>query len=253
MPRAAGAGDDQARVAARIMTGAPMPYGADAVVPVEQTDAGMPVVTVVEPVRVGGSVRRAGDGVHQRGGGAQGGHGDGRPPGRAGRSRGRGRVVVHPRPRVVVLTTGSELVEPGRKLGPARSTTSTGSRSPSPPPSWGAGAYRVGPVPDDPGLLSGRAGGPARPRRPDRDHRRGECRSLRHRQGRALAAGRRRVRPGGDAAGNAAGVRPDRRGADLHAAGQPGQRLCRSRSSCGRCCGACWGRRRSSGRRWRPR
>ena len=141
-------------VAARIMTGAPMPYGADAVVPVEQTDAGMPVVTVVEPVRVGGSVRRAGDDVHQgavvlKAGTVM----DARQAALAA-AVGRGRVVVHPRPRVVVLTTGSELVEPGRKLGPGQINDVNGLALAVAAAELGAEAYRVGPVPDDPGLLS---------------------------------------------------------------------------------------------------
>ena len=46
--------------AIRIMTGAPMPEGADAVVPVELTDAGTDRVAVREPVAEGASIRRAG-------------------------------------------------------------------------------------------------------------------------------------------------------------------------------------------------
>ncbi|NLE71703.1 MAG: molybdopterin molybdenumtransferase MoeA, partial [Actinomycetales bacterium] len=47
--------------AARIMTGAPLPPGADAVVPVEQTDGGTGRVAVHAAPRVGAHVRRAGE------------------------------------------------------------------------------------------------------------------------------------------------------------------------------------------------
>ncbi|MEK8143686.1 hypothetical protein NKH18_21670 [Streptomyces sp. M10(2022)] len=41
---------------------------------------------------------------------------------------GRSTVKVRPRPRVVVLSTGSELVQPGEELAEGRSTTPTASR-----------------------------------------------------------------------------------------------------------------------------
>lgn len=40
-----------------------MPRGADAVVPVENTDGQMPVVTIYQPTSVGRHVRRAGDDI----------------------------------------------------------------------------------------------------------------------------------------------------------------------------------------------
>ena len=62
---------------------------------------------------------------------------------------GRGRVSVHPRPRVVVLSTGSELVEPGSKLSPGLISDSNGVSIAAAALEAGALAYRVGPVPDD--------------------------------------------------------------------------------------------------------
>lgn len=50
-------------VAIRIMTGAPMPDGADAVVPVEKTDGGTDLVQVNEPVSLGANIRLAGEDV----------------------------------------------------------------------------------------------------------------------------------------------------------------------------------------------
>ena len=51
---------------ARIMTGAPMPSGADAVVPVEWTDGGTASVTFDRPVKEGNAVRRAFSAVTDR-------------------------------------------------------------------------------------------------------------------------------------------------------------------------------------------
>lgn len=141
--------------ASRIMTGAPMPYGADAVVPVEFTDGGMPVVTVFGSVRVGQHVRRAGDDVHSgalvlKAGTVM----DARQSALAA-AVGRARVMVHPRPRVVVLTTGSELVEPGRQLGPGMINDVNGAALTVAAAELGAESFWVGPVPDDPAQLTG--------------------------------------------------------------------------------------------------
>jgi molybdopterin molybdotransferase len=48
-------------LAMRIMTGAPMPSGADAVIPLEDTDRGLAKVAIRRPVRTGECVRRAGE------------------------------------------------------------------------------------------------------------------------------------------------------------------------------------------------
>ena len=45
----------------RIMTGAPMPAGADAVIPLEETDRGVAKVTITRQVHGGECVRRAGE------------------------------------------------------------------------------------------------------------------------------------------------------------------------------------------------
>jgi molybdopterin molybdotransferase len=62
---------------------------------------------------------------------------------------GRGRALVHPRPRVVVLSTGSELVEPGKPLQPGLIPDSNGVTIAAAVAEAGAIAYRVGPVSDD--------------------------------------------------------------------------------------------------------
>ncbi|MBT2212895.1 MULTISPECIES: molybdotransferase-like divisome protein Glp [Actinomadura] len=102
---------------ARIMTGAPLPAGADAVIPVEWTDGGAATVRISRPAPAGNYIRRAGEDVlagqivadeGTRLGAAQIG---------MLAAVGRARVVVRPRPRVVVLSTGTELREPGERLG----------------------------------------------------------------------------------------------------------------------------------------
>jgi molybdopterin molybdotransferase len=101
----------------RIMTGAPMPDGADAVIPVESTDGGQSTVTISAPVAVGEHVREAGEDVAT---------GDlvMRDGTRLGPRQiallaavGTGRVRVTPKPRVVVISTGDELIEPGTRPG----------------------------------------------------------------------------------------------------------------------------------------
>jgi len=103
--------------AVRIMTGAPMPAGADAVVPVEEAVEDEHAVTVTRVPAAGDHVRAAGHDV------ARG------TPVRLGRqpmtpatvgllaALGGSEVAVHRRPRVAILSTGDELVAPGESLG----------------------------------------------------------------------------------------------------------------------------------------
>ncbi|MFD8013426.1 gephyrin-like molybdotransferase Glp, partial [Streptomyces sp. NPDC059762] len=62
---------------------------------------------------------------------------------------GRGTVTVRPRPRVVVLSTGSELVQPGEELGPGQIHDSNSFALAAAARDAGALAYRVGAVADD--------------------------------------------------------------------------------------------------------
>jgi molybdopterin molybdotransferase len=136
--------------AIRIMTGAPIPAGADAVVPVEQTDAGVTDVEVRAAATAGQYVRVRGRDVAL----------DERVltvgtlvgPREIGllAAVGRGRVIVAPRPRVVVLSTGTELVEPGATLVPGLIPDSNSYALAAAAQEAGAVVYRVGPVPDDP-------------------------------------------------------------------------------------------------------
>ena len=112
--------------AARIMTGAPVPDGTELVVPVEMTDAGTERVRIdqvpegatnIRPagddVRAGSLVLRAGTVLHaaQVGTAAALGH---------------ARLPVYRPVTVLVLSTGSELAEPGSDLGPGQIYESNG-------------------------------------------------------------------------------------------------------------------------------
>lgn len=106
------------RTAHRIMTGAPMPIGADAVVRVEWTDGGVEVVYIDRPVEVGTAVRRAGEDIGA--GDLVAAIGDEITPGRIGllASLGIAELTVRRRVRVAVLSTGDELNPLGTSLPP---------------------------------------------------------------------------------------------------------------------------------------
>ncbi len=139
----------QSGQAIRIMTGAPMPAGADSVIPVESTDGGSEIVQIRAPIELGSCIRHEGEDV------------------RAGElvltkgtyvgprqialiaAVGHGAISVIPKPRVAVLATGSELVEPGTDLkfgliSDSNSFLITAIASDS-----GAAAYRLPPAEDD--------------------------------------------------------------------------------------------------------
>jgi molybdopterin molybdotransferase len=125
---------------ARIMTGAPLPPGADAVLAVEETEPGggdPGVVRCRVSVRPGDNVARRGNDV--RAGEVVLAAGDFIGAGEIGvlASFGRVEVRVGGRPRVAVLATGDEIVPPGQVPGPGRIRNSNG-------PVLGALARRAG-------------------------------------------------------------------------------------------------------------
>ncbi len=104
----------------RIMTGAPVPAGATAIVPVEATDGGTEMVAIHDSPPPGKHIRRAGEDVAA-----------GTTALRAGQpvtaailglaaALGLAELPVIPRQRVLVISTGSELVAPGRPLRPGQ-------------------------------------------------------------------------------------------------------------------------------------
>jgi molybdopterin molybdotransferase len=125
------AGTVEPGTAVRIMTGAPLPSGADAVVPIEDTsdfdrpkdqrlEAPSQEVVVREGVGPGEHVRPAGEDI-QLGEGVM-------APGRVIRpqeigvlaSLGHKTVLVHRRPKVAILATGDELLDVGEPLLPGK-------------------------------------------------------------------------------------------------------------------------------------
>lgn len=139
-------------MAARIMTGAPLPPGADAVVPVERTDAPEPVSGVVrihEQPSPAAHIRRAGDDAAA---------GDlvlaagtllGPAQVAAAASVGCGTLAVHRRPLVAVMSTGSELVTPGSDLRRGQIPDSNSYLLAEAVRAAGCRALRVGAVGDD--------------------------------------------------------------------------------------------------------
>ncbi len=106
--------------AIRIMTGAPMPEGADAVCPVENVGIEGLSVLIREPIPAGKNVRRAGEDIAR--GSTVFPPGTVLSPAHVGvlASLGIRTVTAVPRPRVGVLSTGDELVAPPRALGPGQ-------------------------------------------------------------------------------------------------------------------------------------
>jgi molybdopterin molybdotransferase len=106
--------------AIRIFTGAPMPPGADAVIPQEDTDAADGHVTLKTSVTPGAYVRPRGEDL--RVGDPVLGVGTALGPAEIGvlATLGHAQVLVHRRPRVAILSTGNELAELGREPGPGQ-------------------------------------------------------------------------------------------------------------------------------------
>ena len=139
--------------AMRIMTGAPLPDGADTVVRVEDTDNANDVVTIAAATPKGMSVRAAGEDL------------------RKGEriltkatvlraaeigllaSLGRARIRVTKRPRVAVFSTGDEIVDAGAALAPGQIRDSNRYSLAAAIRSAGSDPVVGGIVPDDPDAL----------------------------------------------------------------------------------------------------
>jgi molybdopterin molybdotransferase len=111
--------------AIRIMTGAPLPPGADTVVQFENTTEGQGTtpkgwVDVLVPAGSGINIRQAGEDVRRGAAIVQ--RGVVLRPADIGviASLGRASVLVHRRPRVAILSTGDEVIEPGHELEPGQ-------------------------------------------------------------------------------------------------------------------------------------
>jgi len=137
----------------RIATGAPIPVGADAVVPVEEARATEDGVEVLRPAPPARHLRPAGEDVRTGEVLVPAGRRIGAPELGLLASAGLPRLPVHPRPRVVVVSTGDELVEPGRPLAFGQIHESNGYTLVGCLKEAGAQPSLAGTVPDDPEKL----------------------------------------------------------------------------------------------------
>jgi len=138
---------------ARIMTGGAVPPGADTVVPVEQTSVEGDTVLVRLDPGPGRYVRAAGEDVGR--GSVVLERGRVLDPAAIGMlaSVGRRAVPVHPRPHVMVVSTGDELVDPGDPLGPGQIRDSNSWLLVAQVRASGAEAFRCDKLRDDPEAL----------------------------------------------------------------------------------------------------
>ena len=138
-----------------VAAGAPLPIGADVVVPVEWTDQGMAAVEIFRAPKRGYGLRRAGEELVA-----------GTLLARAGAyvspalvavfaATGIGHVVVRPSPRVVIVATGDELVDVGRGSQPGQVVDTNSHALTAAAAEAGGLAYRVGICDDDPEALRG--------------------------------------------------------------------------------------------------
>lgn len=137
----------------RIMAGAPLPEGADAIVNDEFARPINGVVAIVKAPKAGNSVRPRGEDVRK-----------GQPLVARGTllrpyevallaAQGMAAVPVIRRPRVLVFSSGDELAGPGESLGFGRVRDSNGPGVIAALTRWGVDAIDGGIVPDEPGAL----------------------------------------------------------------------------------------------------
>ena len=139
--------------ATKIMTGAPVPPGADAVIMVEVTRTDGKRVEILSEVVEGENIRRAGEDVREGDRVAE--EGDRLTPALIGliAAVGHPEVKVHSRPRVGILITGDELVEPGEDLPPGKIRNSNAYSLYAQVLDVGAEPVEFDVVPDDPTRL----------------------------------------------------------------------------------------------------
>ncbi len=140
-------------MAIRIASGAPMPAGADCVLALDFTDRGVARVKAKTQPAVGENIRRRAEDVAE-------GEIVLRKGTRVGARQvallagvGRSRVLVHPRPRVVILSIGDEIIEPGCQARPGTVFDANGHALSTAISDAGAQTFRVAAVPDERSVL----------------------------------------------------------------------------------------------------
>jgi molybdopterin molybdotransferase len=135
----------------RIMTGAPLPAGADVVVPVELTDGGTDVVEIRDAPPSGTHLRAAGEDIAEGAVALSAGSPLGSAQLGLAAAVGVTTLPVRRKPRVLVLSTGSELVAPGQPLLPGQIYESNSALLVAAVEEAGGEARRLHFVPDDVG------------------------------------------------------------------------------------------------------
>lgn len=153
------AGDtDPSRVvphaAVRIASGAPLPTGADTVIPLPSTDQGEAVVQIHAEAPVGSFVRAQGADLRADQIALATGERIGARQIAVLAALGHSRVLVHPRPRVVVVSVGSELVEPGRQRSEGMVYDANGHSLVTAIQDAGGATFRVAAVRDERAVLT---------------------------------------------------------------------------------------------------
>jgi molybdopterin molybdotransferase len=150
----------------RIMTGAPLPPGADVVVPVELTDGGTEIVEIRDAPPAGTHLRARGEDIAAGEVALRAGDPIGAAQLGLAAAVGVTTLPVRRKPRVLVLSTGSELVAPGEPLLPGQIYESNSRLLVAAVEDAGGEARRLHFVPDDVdqflatvrGEIAGRAG-----------------------------------------------------------------------------------------------
>ena len=142
--------------AARIMTGAPVPPGADAVAEQELAEAIDSIVRILSAANPGRNIRRRGEDIRRGGRALE--KGTRLTPARVGilASLGIQNVKVHRRPRVALITTGNEVVDVGRNPGPGQIRNSNAFTLEGLIRESGADPVNLGIVPDSTAELAAR-------------------------------------------------------------------------------------------------
>jgi molybdopterin molybdotransferase len=138
-----------------VAAGAPVPAGADVIVPADITDQGMAAVEIYEAPKRGYGMRRAGSELPVGSVLARAGTFVTPPLVAVFAASGVGHVVVRPSPRVVVIATGDELVDVGRASQPGQVVDANSHALAAAVAEAGAVAYRAGICDDDPEGLRG--------------------------------------------------------------------------------------------------